>query len=93
MSATKLVGRAGARDAAWKRNDALIRRAAKRADWAASALERAAGDLSRARGREGNSLTGLTEIVQDEALRISGIAGDIERRRPIPGGGGLGAGT
>ena len=87
MSGTKLVDRVSHRDAAWKRNDALIGRAARRAEWAASALHSAAGDLDRAWGREGNSLAGLTEIVQEHALRMSSIAGDIERCRAAHGSG------
>jgi hypothetical protein len=81
MSPTKPVGRVGVKDAAWKRNDALIGRAARRADWAVSALEGAAGDLTRAHGPEGNSLTGITEIVRDQAERLSSLADDIERCR------------
>jgi hypothetical protein len=85
MSDTKVVVRVGVRDAAWKQNDALIRRAARRAGWAVSALEGAAGDLTRAHGPEGNSLMGITEIVQDQAARVSSLAHDIERYRAIPG--------
>jgi hypothetical protein len=81
MSPTKPVGRVGVKDAAWKRNDALIDRAARRADLAVSALEGAAGDLTRAHGPEGNSLTGITEIVRDQAERLSSLADDIERCR------------
>jgi hypothetical protein len=81
MSHTKPTGRVGVKDAAWKRNDALIGRAARRADLAVSALEGAAGDLIRAHGPEGNSLTGITEIVQDQAMRLSSLADDIERCR------------
>jgi hypothetical protein len=87
MSATKLVSRLGVKDAASKRNDALIGRAARRARWAVSALDGAAGDLTRAHGPEGNSLMGITEIVQDQAARLSTLAHDIERFRAIPGGG------
>jgi hypothetical protein len=88
MSHTKTVVRVGMKDGAWKLNDALIRRAAKRADLAVSALEGAAGDLNRAHGPEGNSLMGITEIVEDQAARVSSIAHDIERCRAIPGDGG-----
>lgn len=93
MSGTKLVGRVGVKDAAWKRNDALIGRAARRADWAVSALEGAAGDLTRAHGPEGNSLTGIAEIVQDQAVRLSSLAEDIESCRAIPGDGEPGTAT
>jgi hypothetical protein len=81
MSGMKPVGRAAERDAAWRRNDALIGRAAQLADWARTALEGAVGELDRAHGPEGNSLTGITEIVQDQAVRLSSLAEDIDRCR------------
>jgi hypothetical protein len=84
MSGTKMDDRVGQRDAAARRNDELIGRAARRADWAGTALESAAGDLGGAHGAEGNSLTGLTEAVQDEAERVSNLAEDIESRRAVP---------
>jgi hypothetical protein len=93
MSDTKIVVRAGVKDAAWKRNDALIGRAARRAGWAVSALECAARDLTLAHGREGNSLMGITEIVEDQAVRVSSLVRDIERCRAIPGNGVPGRGT
>ncbi len=71
-------------DAAAIRDSELIRRAAKRADWAGAALEGAAGDLDEAHGAEGNALTGLTEVVLDEAARVSRLAEDIESHDPVP---------
>lgn len=87
MSAAKPVGQPPVKGAAWKRNDALIGRAARRARWAVSALEGAAEDLTRARGPEGNSLMGITEIVEDQAARLSTLAHDVDRCRGIPGDG------
>jgi hypothetical protein len=84
MSGTEVDRRAGTVGAAAKHEDELITRAAKRADWAGTALESAAGDLDDVRGREGNDLTGLAEVVKDEAGRVSRIAEDIESRRPVP---------
>jgi hypothetical protein len=85
MSDTKPAGRVLFKDAAWKRNDALIGRASRRADWAVSALEGAAGDLTSAHGPEGNPLTGITEIVQEQAVRLASLADDIESCRAVPG--------
>jgi hypothetical protein len=84
MSGTKMDRRVGRRNEAAKRNDDMIGRAAKRTDWAGTALESAAGDLDGAHGAEGNSLTGLTEAVQEEAERVSNLAEDIESRRALP---------
>jgi hypothetical protein len=81
MSNTKGDRRAARTRAAAKRNDGLIERAAKHADWAGAALESAAGDLDGAHGREGNALTGLAEVVQDEAERVSHLAEDIKSQR------------
>src|SRR5579863_8636932 len=83
MLATALDRRVGRSNAA-TRNDALIRRAAKRARWAGIALNRAAGDLDRAKGADGNALSGLAEIVQDEATRVSKLAEEIESRSNVP---------
>jgi hypothetical protein len=71
-------------DAATETDDELISRAAKRADWASAALESAADDLDDAHGDQGKSLTGLVEVVQDEAARVSHLAEDIESHRPVP---------
>jgi hypothetical protein len=66
-------------DAAAKRDDELVSRAAKRTDWAGSALEGAAEDLDDV-GEDDSTLTGLTESVQDEATRVARLAKDIERQ-------------
>ena len=84
MSGTKIDGRATRASAAIRRDDLLIARAAKRTDWAGAALESAAGDLDDAHGSEGDALTGLTEVVLEEAGRISHLAEDIESHRPAP---------
>src|SRR3981081_2408180 len=60
MPGTKIGPRLGP-NASERRNDAQIRRAAKRAGWAGEALESAADDLDGACGAEGNPLTGLQE--------------------------------
>lgn len=84
MSGTKSHRHAVLARAAADRNSELIERAAKRADWAGSALESAAGDLDGTHGTEGNALTGLTEVVLEEAARVSRLAEDIESQRPRP---------
>jgi hypothetical protein len=83
MSDTKIDDRSARVSAAVKRDDLLITRAAKRTDWAGTALESAAGDLDEAHGSEGNALRGLTEVVLEEAARVSHLAEDIESHRPI----------
>lgn len=77
-------------DAAVIRDSELIRRAAKRTDWAGAALESAAGDLDEAHGVEGNALTGITEVVLDEAARVSRLAEDVESHDPAPADGAQG---
>lgn len=64
-----------------KRSDERIGRAAKHAGWAGIALESAARDLDGACGEDGNALSGLCEVVQDAAMRISSLAEEIENRR------------
>lgn len=77
------VGRVGA--SRRQQDDALIARAAKRTDFAGTALASAAGDLDNARrGRNGTALTGIAELVRDEAERVSRLAKDIESCRPFP---------
>ncbi|MGO9489334.1 MAG: hypothetical protein ACLQBB_09950 [Solirubrobacteraceae bacterium] len=83
MSATTLDRRVGRSNAA-ARNDELIGRAAKRADWAGTALDGAAQDLDGACGADGNPLSGLAEVVQDEAVRVSNLVEEIESRRTLP---------
>lgn len=67
-------------DAAVKRDDELVSRAAKRTDWAGAALEGAAEDLDDV-GEDDSTLTGLAENVQDEATRVARLAKDIEGHR------------
>jgi hypothetical protein len=79
-------------DADAREDDERITRAAKRTDWAGTALEGAAEDLDVARGEEGSALSGLAEVVQEEARRVSHLAEDIESHRLVsedgePGGG------
>jgi len=57
-----------------------IDRAAKSADWAGRALKYAAEDLREADTTDG-SLEGLTEVVLEEAGRVSSLAEDIESRK------------
>jgi hypothetical protein len=70
-------------NAAARKDDALIARAAKRADLAGTALASAAVDLDNAHGRDGNALAGLAEVILDEAGRVSHLVQDIESHRPI----------
>jgi hypothetical protein len=67
-------------EAAVKRDDQLVERAAKRADWAGSALEHAADDLEDV-GDDESGLTALAETVQEEAEHVSRLAKDIESQR------------
>jgi hypothetical protein len=84
MPGTKIDDRAGRVDAAARRDAELITRASKRTDWAGTALESAAGDLDDAHSGEGDALTGLAEVVLEEAVRVSHLAEDIESHRPVP---------
>jgi hypothetical protein len=89
MSSTKIGRRTGvsaAVSAAARRDDELIAHAAKRTSWAGSVLESAARDLASAHGDDGNALTGIAEVVLEEATRVSHLASDIESHRPIPDG-------
>jgi hypothetical protein len=67
-------------DAAAKKDDELVSRAAKRTDWAGNALEGAAEDLDDV-SEDDSTLTGLAESVQDEATKVARLAKDIERQR------------
>jgi tagatose-1,6-bisphosphate aldolase non-catalytic subunit AgaZ/GatZ len=73
MSGTRVTQAGGRAD----RNDELIARAARRADWAGAALVSAAEDLGGAHSCEGNPLTGVSEVVMDEAARVCRLAEDI----------------
>ena len=81
MTNTENGSRAARTSAAAKRNDGLIERAAKRADLAGTALESAAGELDGAHGPEGTALTGLAEVVLEEAHRVSHLAEDIASQK------------
>ncbi len=70
--------------AASRRNDKRIAHAASLTGLAATALENAAGDLSVAYGEERRPLTDLTQIVLEEAARISNLAADIESHMNAP---------
>ncbi len=67
-----------------RENDQLIECAAKRTDLAGAALVSAAGYLDDAHGRDGNALTGLAEILRNEAVCVSHLVGDIESHRAAP---------
>jgi len=84
MSGTKIDRRVERDSASVARDDDLISRAAKRADWAGTALKSAAGDLDDAHSTEGRPLKELAEVVEDEAARVSHLAEDIESHRPTP---------
>lgn len=71
-------------DADAELDDERITRAAKRADWAGTALAGAANDLDDAHGEEGKPLTGLAELVQEEAERVASLAEDIDSHRAVP---------
>ena len=88
VSGTKIDQRSERVLAVARHDDELIARAAKCADWAGAALRTAARDLGDAHGDDGNALTGIAEVVFEQAARASSLAKDIERRRPAapPGG-------
>lgn len=83
MPANALDGRVGRSNSA-KRSDELIGRAAKRAAWAGTALESAARDLDGTWGADGNALSGLAEVVEDQATRVTNLAQEIESRSTVP---------
>jgi hypothetical protein len=65
-------------------DDKRITRAAKRTEWAHSALAGAADDLDDAHGEKGKPLTDLAEVLQHEATRIGNLADDIESHKSPP---------
>ena len=67
-----------------RRNDKRIAHAASLTGLAATALGNAAEDLSVAHGDERRPLTDLTQIVREEAARISRLAADIESHMNTP---------
>ncbi len=74
------VSRPAGRSNSTERCEELIARAAKHAGWAGAALESAARDLDGTWGADGNALSGLVEVVQDEATRVCSLAAEIESR-------------
>ena len=82
MLSTKIDQSSGPATKAARRDRDLIARAAKRADWAGTMLSSAAADLSDAHGEDGNALSGLAEVVRDQAARVSNLANDIESHGP-----------
>lgn len=78
MTGTKINRGRSAMDA---RNDDLIVHAAKLAAWAGDALTTAAGDLNDAHGCDRKPLTGLTQVVTEQAARVSSLADDIDSHR------------
>jgi hypothetical protein len=70
----RVRGNRMATDGAW------IDRAAKRTDWAGRALEHAAEDLREAGAGDGG-FDGLSEMVLEQAARVSRLAKDIESRK------------
>lgn len=81
MTGTMIHRSAARASGAANRDDELIARAAKCADWAGTALESAAADLRGAHDSGGDPLLGLAEVVLDEAARVSHLAEDIESQR------------
>ncbi len=67
-----------------RRNDKRLAHAASLTSLAATALENAAGDLGIAHGDERRPLTDLTQLVLEEAARISNLATDIESHMNVP---------
>ncbi|HEV2980255.1 MAG TPA: hypothetical protein VGX51_02385 [Solirubrobacteraceae bacterium] len=84
MPSTEIDRRVSPVSAAVRRNDELIARASKRTDLAGTALVHAAEDLGSACGRDGNALTGLAEVLLNDAGRLSQLVEDIESHRTIP---------
>jgi hypothetical protein len=81
MSGTRIDRRSARATAAATRNEHLIERAAKRADWAGAALESAAGELGGADGGKADALASLAEVVLEEAAVVGRLAEDIESRK------------
>jgi hypothetical protein len=86
MPGTKLDGRSRPASMAARRDDELIARAAKRTGWAGAVLESAARDLGDAHGDDGNGLTGVAEVVLEEAARVCHLSEDIRSLRAAPDG-------
>jgi hypothetical protein len=84
MPATITPERRAGRSNSAQRSNELIGRAAKHAGWAGAALESAARDLDGTWGADGNALSGLVEVVQDQATRVSNLAEEIKSRGSSP---------
>jgi hypothetical protein len=84
MPSTEIDRRVSPVNAAARRNDQLLARAAKRTDLAGTALVGAAEDLDSACGRDGNALTCLAEVLLNDAGRLFQLAEDIESHRTVP---------
>jgi hypothetical protein len=84
MPATGTLERRAGHSSSAQRSNELIGRAAKHAGWACAALESAARDLDGTWGADGNQLSGLVEVVQDEAARVCSLAEEIESRSTSP---------
>ncbi len=84
MPATSTLDPRAARNSSAKRSNELIGRAAKHAGWAGEALESAARDLDGTWGADGNALSGLVEVVQDQAKRVASLAEEIKSRSTRP---------
>jgi hypothetical protein len=89
MPATSTLDPRTARNNSAQRSNELIGRAAKHAGWAGAALESAARDLDGTWGADGNALSGLVEVVQDEATRVASLAEEIKSRSTRPAAVGL----
>jgi hypothetical protein len=84
MPATGIERRARRARAAARKDSELIVRAGKRTDLAGTALSSAAGDLDNAHSRDGNALTGLAEMVREEAGRVANLVEDNNNHTPGP---------
>ncbi len=84
MPATGTLDRRAGHSNSRQRSNELIGRAAKHAGWAGEALQSAARDLDGTWGSDGNPLSGLVEVVEDEAARVCSLAREIESRSTLP---------
>jgi hypothetical protein len=75
-------------NAAARKDQVLIARAAKRTKLAGTALASAAWDLDNAHDCHGHALTGLAEVLRDEAGRVSRLVDDIESHKDASDDGG-----
>jgi hypothetical protein len=80
MSAAGTLERRARSSNSAERCNELIARAAEHAGWAGAALEGAARDLDGTWGADGNALSGLVEVLEDEAARVCSLAEEIKSR-------------